>query len=320
MGCSYSGTEQRSVKRAPGSAVGAPGTAKHALGTVPLSWGRRSFRRCTRGAATITHALLLGVIGIVGLAAAQELSSLSAVFDRAGQALDGAVSAPSGRSFGPVAVSGVLDTRSCAGLLASDPSTPSGLYIVDPDGASGEPGFIVWCDMESDGGGWTLVESFARHQAGAYAPLSFTLDAPRNAGEPDSSEDHRLPVDAMGALQQGAREFRITCNMGGGDHIQGPLASVSPHGLDLTDLTGSQPVAVTALSARGQSCPAGTVTLRQGIGPGHLHLLASDLSGLCPAAVSGALPGEQLFGGYQVSSTAHSCTATTNSTTNTWVR
>lgn len=315
MGYSLSGTEQRSVKRALGAARGAPGTG-------PSASGRPFCRRRTRGAATFTHALLLGVIGLVGLAAAQELSSLSAVFDRAGRTLDAAVSASSsGVAFdGPGASVGVLDTRSCAALLASDPGTPSGLYIVDPDGANGAPGFIVWCDMQSDGGGWTLVESFARHQAGTYAPLSFTQDAPRHAGEPDKDEDHRLPADAMGALQQGAREFRITCNRGTGDHIRGPLASASPLGLDLTALTGDQPVAVTALKARGQSCPAGTVTLRQGIGPGHLHLLASDLSGLCPAAVSDALPGEQLFGGYQVSSTAHSCTATANSTTNTWVR
>lgn len=47
--------------------------------------------------------------------------------------------------------------RSCAELLAETPSLQSGRYIIDPDGTGdAEPRFVE-CDMETDGGGWTLV-------------------------------------------------------------------------------------------------------------------------------------------------------------------
>lgn len=49
------------------------------------------------------------------------------------------------------------DAPSCKRLLASDPALTSGLYFIDPDGASGNAPFQVWCDMEGHGGGWTRV-------------------------------------------------------------------------------------------------------------------------------------------------------------------
>ena len=48
-------------------------------------------------------------------------------------------------------------TRSCAALRTIRPSTPSGTYMVDPDGTGPGAPFPVQCDMTSQGGGWTLV-------------------------------------------------------------------------------------------------------------------------------------------------------------------
>ena len=48
------------------------------------------------------------------------------------------------------------DPTSCAELLAREPATVSGVYTIDPDGPAGEPPFDVVCDMDTDGGGWTL--------------------------------------------------------------------------------------------------------------------------------------------------------------------
>ena len=44
----------------------------------------------------------------------------------------------------------------CLDLHTEYPEQPSGLYTIDPDGEGGADGFIVYCDMESFGGGWTL--------------------------------------------------------------------------------------------------------------------------------------------------------------------
>jgi large repetitive protein len=44
----------------------------------------------------------------------------------------------------------------CAEQLLADPTAIDGLYVVDLDGTGS--GQEVWCDMSTDGGGWTLVQ------------------------------------------------------------------------------------------------------------------------------------------------------------------
>jgi hypothetical protein len=54
----------------------------------------------------------------------------------------------------------VLDiVDSCATILANAPASPDGVYTIDPDGDGGEQPFDVFCEMDLDAGGWTLVMS-----------------------------------------------------------------------------------------------------------------------------------------------------------------
>jgi hypothetical protein len=70
----------------------------------------------------------------------------------------------------------------CSEIKASNASAKSGPYTIDPDGAAGLAPFTAWCDMVTDGGGWTIVTSMsgADNEAGltsdteaSGSPLAF---------------------------------------------------------------------------------------------------------------------------------------------------
>ncbi|MCG8421675.1 MAG: hypothetical protein MJE77_27460 [Proteobacteria bacterium] len=48
---------------------------------------------------------------------------------------------------------------SCAALRAAGSASSTGVYPLDPDGDGPLAPFDAWCDMDADGGGWTLVAS-----------------------------------------------------------------------------------------------------------------------------------------------------------------
>lgn len=72
----------------------------------------------------------------------------------------------------------ITSLKSCKEILDYYPMSPSGQYTIDPDGAGVLPSTNCYCDMTTDGGGWTLVLNYLHRGGTNPSPLARTTNLP----------------------------------------------------------------------------------------------------------------------------------------------
>ena len=98
-------------------------------------------------------------------------------------------------------------TLSCKQLLADHPDTVSGVYKLDIDAGGPLAEFDAWCDMDNDGGGWTLISS-----TGSQGGVANYKDFPR--------EFIKVYSDPYGMVYDGNSPcFEIGSTVGGSDKV-----------------------------------------------------------------------------------------------------
>jgi hypothetical protein len=151
---------------------------------------------------TAAHAASTCAAGACGLGACEAGFANCDAMAGNGCEVDTRTSASSCGGCGTVCASGqcvggsCVLPRSCLELKTQRPTTTSGRYTVDPDGAGAGAPLEVYCDMATLGGGWTYVATVTNNGDAANAGSWLVATPTPNAWE--------SPTASFGALDPAA--------------------------------------------------------------------------------------------------------------------
>jgi hypothetical protein len=96
--------------------------------------------------------------------------------------------------------------KSCAELKTAVAASPDGTYLLDPDGAGGAAPLSVYCDMTTDGGGWTKILQY--HDV-AYTPTATASGDVTTSSTAAFAKLADASINAIGTAIGAGRAYRI---------------------------------------------------------------------------------------------------------------
>ncbi len=104
------------------------------------------------------------------------------------------------------ATCGTLPPKSCSEIKTANAAAADGVYTIDPDGVGAIAPLSVFCDMTTDGGGWTKILQY--HNA-SYTPTASASGDITTLGTPAFAKVSDAVVNAIGAAIGVGRVYRI---------------------------------------------------------------------------------------------------------------